>query len=315
MDLGRSLHLHLPVSISQRQRESNIILYLFQTTVARLIAKREMMKFGKERIFYICLSKNSNGLGLKKLFEKEDHVTFFNRKECCEKIGFDDNDNTIGIIDKIISHPFIPAHSVVIFDEVPLTSKIEKRRPCYDWSSLKNTRPGEVTAVVCLQPIRLAVTFESQAHNMTGPKDADMVELNRQYRNTTNILGLVHQLRQGEGKLPIEHAEVGILPSHDVQGPEITVLSISDLNQTESLKVWLCNQLQQHLACKPSQVKMIYMPSTKELAEAATSGTVFENSITSINDFQGCETPVAVAFLGNDNNYSQLLEICSSRGG
>ena len=113
-------------------------------------------------------------------------------------------------------------------------------------------------------------------------------------------------------KLPVEYADVKVSPSHDVKGPEVTAISISDKkSQAADLRIWLCNQLQQELACKPSQVKVIHVTSSKELAQAVVSGTVYENSVIQIDEFQGCETYVGVVFLGMDNNYSQLLEMCS----
>ena len=279
----------------------------FQTTVASAISTQEMVKFGKTQKFYICLCKNSNGQGLREWVEKEDNVTFLNRNECCERFNLVDGDNNIEMIQKIISE--VPAHSVVVFDEVPLTSKVENRTASYDWSSLENKRPEEVTAVVCLQPIRIAPTFRAKAHTVIGPKDADVIELFNQYRSSKNILGFVNQLCQE--KLPIEYANVKAVASHDVQGPGVTAISIVDQSQAEDLRIWLCNHLQQELACKPSQVKMIHLSSTKKLAQAAVARTVYENSVIQIDEFQGCETYVGVVFLGMDNNYSQLLEMCS----
>ena len=139
-------------------------------------------------------------------------------------------------------------------------------------------------------------------------KRIDILQL-CQYRNATNILGLVNQLCQE--KLPIEYADVKVVPSHDVQGPEVTAISISSQSQAADLRAWLCNQLQQKLDCKPSQVKMIHVSSTKELARTVVGGTMYENSVIQIDEFQGCETYVGVVFLGMDNNYSQLLEMCS----
>ena len=139
-------------------------------------------------------------------------------------------------------------------------------------------------------------------------KRIDILQL-CQYRNATNILGLVNQLCQE--KLPIEYADVKVFPSHDVQGPEVTVISISNQSQAPDLRALLCLQLQQKLACDPSQVKLIYVSSTEKLARAVASGTMYGNSVTSIDEFQGCETYVGVVFLGMDNNFSQLLEMCS----
>ena len=111
--------------------------------------------------------------------------------------------------------------------------------------------------------------------------------------------------------MPVEHANIDVLPSHDVQGPEITAVSISELNQAGHLRAWLGNQLQKELACNPVQVKLIYLSSTKELAETVAQGTVYLQSLTSIDDYQGCETPIAAIFFRIDSNYSQLLEMCS----
>ena len=297
----------------------------FQTTVARVICESERERFGKEHTFHICLSQKSTGKGLRELAESDDaSVSFFNRAECCQRFNITDDKDNIKIIEKVISE--VPAQSVVLFDEVPLSCKNLmtesfstsgrnlRRGPSfqqesYDWSTLKNKRPDEVTAVVCLQPIRLDVTFKNMTLDVTGPEDADVIVLTNQYRNTTKILKLVNKLYQDE--LPIQYANVKVLPSHDVEGPEITAMSISCLNQAGDLRMWLCDQLQKKLGCKPSQVKIIYLSSTKELAESVINGTVFQVSMTSIDDFQGCEIPVAAVFLGSGNDYSQIVEMCS----
>ena len=71
--------------------------------------------------------------------------------------------------------------------------------------------------------------------------------------------------------------------------------------------------MQQELACKPSHVKMIFVSNTRELAQKVVKETVYEGSLTAIDDFQGCETPVAVVFFSKapGGDYSQLLEMCS----
>ena len=259
-------------------------------------------------MFSLCLSKTSTGQGLREVEEKRENVTFLNRSECCDRFAIPDSDDNVKIIEEITSK--VPTNSVLLFDEVPLFCKREEGRPSYNWSSLTNLRPEEVTVVVCLQPIRLDVTFLREGHDVVVPTDADVIELINQYRNTTNILQFVNQLRQH--LLPVEYANVEVVESHEVQGPEITAVSITDLNEAEDLGVWLCNHLQRDIGCKPTQVKMIHLSSTKELVESVISRSDwYERSLVSINDFQGCETPVAVIFWGTDSNYSQLLEMCS----
>ena len=149
----------------------------FQTTVANLICNREMEKFGKTQKFFVCLSKNSNGQGLRKCVEKEEPVIFLNRTECCERFNIVDCDDNIKVMEEVIAK--VAAHSLVVFDEVPLFSRID-RVASYDWSSLENKRPEEVTAVVCLQPIRIAPTFRAKTHTVIGPRDADVIELTNQ---------------------------------------------------------------------------------------------------------------------------------------
>ena len=177
-----------------------------QTTVANVISNLEVIKFGKTQKFYVSLSKNSDAEGLRERVNKEQNVVFLNRTQCCDKFDLVDRDDNIEIIQSVISE--LPAQSVITFDEVPLTSKEEKNKAFYDWSLLENKRPAEVTAVVCLQPIRIAPAFRQKTHSVVGPKDADVIELTNQYRNTNNILEFVNQLCQE--KLPIEYTDIKV---------------------------------------------------------------------------------------------------------
>ena len=163
-----------------------------QTTVGLAVCKQELLKYGREQMFYICFSKTSQGQGLRDSIGKEDHVTFLNRAECCQKFNIEDGDDNIKVMQHIIAE--VPPNSVVLFDEVPLASKFEKQKASYDWSLLENKRPEEVTAVVCLQPILIAPTFMPKIHTVIGPKEADVIRLTQQYRNSNTILGFVNQL-------------------------------------------------------------------------------------------------------------------------
>ena len=66
---------------------------IFQTTVGRVLCEQELVKFGKEQMFYICFSKNSSGLGLKHWVGEKDRVTFLNRSEACERFNVEDGDD------------------------------------------------------------------------------------------------------------------------------------------------------------------------------------------------------------------------------
>ena len=168
----------------------------FQTTVGLAVCKQELSQYGKRQIFFICFSKTSQGQGLRDSIGKEDHVTFLNRAECCHKFNIEDGDDNIKVMQHIIAE--VPPSSVVLFDEVPLTSRFDKQKASYDWSLLENKRPGEVSVVVCLQPILIDVTFRPISHDVIGPEDADVVKLTNQYRNTITITKFVNQWCQKE---------------------------------------------------------------------------------------------------------------------
>ena len=128
---------------------------MFQTTVGQILCKQELIKFGKEQMFFICFSQNSSGQGLRDWVEENDNVTFLNRTECCERFNIQDEGDNIKLMEQIIEE--VPPQTVLFFDEVPLASKIE-RKASYDWSSLENRRPEEVSVVVSLQPLLLDAT-------------------------------------------------------------------------------------------------------------------------------------------------------------
>ena len=151
-----------------------------------------MAKSGKEQMFYICFSKTSQGQGLRNSIRKEDHVTFLNRAECCQKFNIKDGDDNIKVMQQIIAE--VPPSSVVLFDEVPLPSRFEKQKASYDWSLLENKRPEEVSVVVCLQPLLIAATLKTKAQNVKSPSTADVIELTDQHRNSLNISGFINQL-------------------------------------------------------------------------------------------------------------------------
>ena len=284
-------------------------LLTFQTTVGQILCRQELIKFGRKQIFYICFSQHGDGQGLREWVEKTNFGTFLNRKECCERFNTSDSDDNIKMMENIVEK--VPPHTAILFDEVPLASRILDNKTSYDWSSLDNKRPDEVTVVVSLQPLLLAATPRTKSRNVRGPKNADVIKLTRQYRNTLNISGFVNQLCRQE--VPVEYAKVKISSSHDIEGPDVQVALLASHHHAGRLRVWLCNQLQQELACKPSQVKMIYVSNIEELAHMVAKDTPYEGCLTAINDFQGCETPVAVVFFSNapDGDYSQLLEMCS----
>ena len=87
--------------------------FSLQTTVGYAVCKQELLKYGREQMFYICFSKTSQGQGLRDSIGKEDHVTFLNRAECCQKFNIEDDDDNIKVMQQIIAE--VPPSSILNF--------------------------------------------------------------------------------------------------------------------------------------------------------------------------------------------------------
>ena len=281
---------------------------------------------------------------------EEISVETFSRQESLEKFGFENSSDNIAAIEGIIEN--VPADSVVVFDEVPLESrsvnqdiKVMRQKASHDWSSLRNRRPTEVpagvfcfvfylifvqiTAIVCLQPISQAPTNKHKSRSITAPEDADAIVLTKQYRSTKKLLKYVNDLCV-EG-LPLEYLSIEAKPSHDIQGPEVTVIHITEDTNHPAFKTWLLHQMEE-LGCDHSNARVIFVPVTKksvknkkvgqvskfylkvgqaeQLAKATMEETKHCDLLATLGDVQGCEFPVVVVFFSNESQ-SSLLEMCS----
>jgi len=283
-----------------------------KTTVSRMICEQELSIFDKRKVFYIVFSKNSRGIEIQTRFRKElrkgNHTELktLSRAECCEYCDMDSDVDNLEIIERITEQ--VEDNSIVIFDECPLETKIKSKRKNYDWSQLRNKgRKRNISLVVCLQPIQIKTTLRSKSYAVIGPESSLIVNLTYQYRSTQKILNLVNNLCRGE--VPCEYTNVAGEAGHDVVGPEVTAIYID--NEKDHIKLnWLRNQLDQiGVLHKESELKVIYDEESRYLAEQTFGPS--SPLLTSLDQFQGCEVPVAVVFYTQDNTHCRLIEMCS----
>ena len=182
---------------------------------------------------------------------------------------------------------------------------------------------------MCLQPISQAPTNKHKSRSIATPEDADAIVLTKQYRSTKKLLKYVNDLCV-EG-LPLEYLSIEAKPSHDIQGPEVTVIHITEDTNHPAFKTWLLFQMEE-LGCDHSNARVIFVPVTKksvknkkvgqvskfylkvgqaeQLAKATMEETKHCDLLATLGDVQGCEFPVVVVFFSNESQ-SSLLEMCS----
>ena len=262
-------------------------------------------------MIYVCFSKNNTGEGLKQIVEKElqldanTTVKAYSRQEFCKEFNVGDNNDNISMIEAVIDK--VPTDTVIMFDETPLESRTVNQKPSYDWSGLKNERPSDVSVVVCLQPIGQFHTKLHKSRRVKGPKDADNIMLKKQYRSTKEVLRCVNKIC-GEG-FAVEYSDIGAEPNHDIQGPKVTIVHKTEATDFSAFQRWLLFQLE-NLKCHPRNGKIIYVSETETLARGSVKATKYSDILASLEEVQGCEFPVVVAFFPN-KDYSRLLEMSS----
>ena len=232
----------------------------------------------------------------------------YSREECCKEFDVQDSDDNVKVLEDIIAK--LPDSSVAMFDEVPLISNQKnKRKPSYDWSSLKNSRAPDVSIVICLQPLKIGSTLKHKAHFVKGPAEADVIELVKQFRSSTTILEFVNKLCQE--RLPIEYTDLEAKPSHEVEGPDVTVVDVTEETNRPAFRAWIEYQFNR-LACTPADVKIISALKSEDLTSIFHE-TKWQQSLITLDEYQGCEIPLAVVLYSKENklNYSNLLEMSS----
>ena len=286
-----------------------------KSTVGRLICEEEVARNGRKKVIYVCFSNNSDGEELRGQFKAEFRnfsnveVRLYSRAECCEEFGVNDSDDNLSVIKEIVST--VSEDSVIMFDEVPLSSKGSGKRRRFDWTELKNIRQ-DVTAIVSLQPVIQEETITSRSHQVQCPGQADVVELTQQYRSSTRIIRLINSMCRED--LPIQYSSLEAGPSHEVEGPEVLVYhvteAVSGRHGLAALRPQLTSELQK-LKCSAKKLKIICDPETKATALELFGDTEYAACIRTLSQLQGCETPIAVVIFPQDDNFSRLMEMCS----
>ena len=231
------------------------------------------------------------------------------RREICQKFQVEDGEDNIKVINDIIKN--LPKQETIIyFDETPLAS-IEGNRPSYDWTGLKLER-SDVSIIISLQPIRQHTTLKSKAYDIKCPEDADFVELNTQYRSTENILNFNCTLY--EGGVPVEYNNVKSQPSDTISGPEAVIINVKEPMNIMALRTWIHHQLWK-IRCTGNDLKIIHTEETEKAANDIFDRSEFQQCMTTLIQFQGCESSIVVLFFSkikkDMNNFSKLIDMSS----
>jgi hypothetical protein len=283
-------------------------IYIAQTVLGRLICQKEAILNNRKKVIYVVFSKNSHGLELQQRFksefrnENDINIQTYSRQECCEKYHVEDSDDNIFVIENIVKQ--VEEDTIIMFDECPMERKMKLWGNDYDWKDLRNTGKN-VTLVVCLQPIMMEPTSHSAPSDVLGPRNASVVLLSNQYRNSKHILTLVNSLCRswvGGCRYNKMDGEAG----HDVDGPEVTAVYLNNELAVSVLQIWLDMQLRK-LGALDSQVKVIHDRHSLDMARKCFTSSP---PLTSLEEFQGCEVPVAVVMFSKDSS-AHLLELCA----
>ena len=92
----------------------------------------------------------------------------------------------------------------------------------------------------------------------------------------------------------------------------MTIVHITEDTDKEVFRHWLLVQMEQW-ECYPSNGKITFVPEAEKLARTSVAGTKFSELLSTLDNVQGCEYPVAVVFFADESNksFSNLLEMCS----
>ena len=248
---------------------------------------------------------------MKKQFKKDfkekeaAYLQLFSRTEICERFNIDDGDDNLRIFQKILEK--IPQNTCIFFDETPL-AQCEGSTPSFNWSDLKNTRPGEISVIIAMQPLRQKPTLKLKQQNPIWPND--VVKLELAYRSSQQI----HEFNSNllNGKVPLEYIDVKTQTSDTIRGPGVKIFPIDGQSDISLAKKWIRFQLFT-INCIKEQLKILHTDETTKDAKSIFLDSEFQSCIRSLKCYQACESDVIVAFFSKDNadNYGKLLELTS----
>ena len=285
---------------------------LFQTTLGRLLLQKELSEYGKTKAYYVCMSKTSDGTGLKSMFlqelpeEHRPHVEMFSRSECCKSFEVEDGEDNIKVVHDIISSPKLSEGSVIFMDEHPVAAN--GRRP-EDWTELTNSRPYDISLIISVQPVRFKPTLQSKELVIKWPETANITELVYQFRSTQSIFSFNAQLQKG---VPVQYSGVEARTSDTLNGPSVTIVNMEENEDMIAMKSWIHYQLWS-LRCNQDQVTVLHTENTEQDAREIFENSQFKSCLTTLSSFQGCEAPVIVLFFSREktDNYARLLDMAA----
>ena len=270
-----------------------------------------------DHYFFVVMSEARGGKGnlkLKSYFKeqfqcphKEAEVEVFTFREILQHFEIDYVKDELEGINKIIDN--LQPNTAIFFDETPII-RTEVDGEATDWTELRNNQRN-IFVTVSFQPLIESVQKNLRPIKPKFPKkNASNLELNRVYRSSKSIFKCVQdsiQYENGIKRLDCEASSIEF-----VTGREPIVISYRPPNdEIRFIKSWIQDQITK-MKFKSDKITILYTPSTEE--DALTMFTdSFPSSLSSLDEFRGCENSVIICFYFSDDDDTWQLMAMASR--
>ena len=275
-----------------------------------------------DNYFFVVMSDASGGHGnlkLKSFFKeqfqspfKEAKVEVFTYREILQQFEIDYVKDELEGINTIIDN--LKPNTAIFFDETPIVrtevSSVEiYDREATDWRELRNDQRN-IFVTISFQPLIESVQKNLRPVKPMFPKKASILELNRVYRSSTSIFNCVQDSIAYENG--IKRMECDASSIELVTGREPIIISYRPPNdEIRGIKLWIQDQMSK-MKCKADKITILYTPSTEEDALRMFKDS-FPSSLSSLDEFRGCENSVVICVYSSDDDDTWQLMAMASR--
>ena len=160
--------------------------------------------------------------------------------------------------------------------------------------------------------MRILPTIKSKKHKIKWPQSdsIDIIELKTQFRCTQDIYSFNRKLCEEE--LPIEFSFIEAKTSDTSHGPEVLVINIDEKIGLVEVRKWIHYHLWK-IGCIKTDLKIINTQGTEADAKEIFGSSKYESCMTTLEQFQGCESMVVIVFFSwkENDNYAKLMDMSS----
>ena len=265
-----------------------------------------------DNYFFVVMGEARGGKGnlkLKSFFKeqfqspfKEAKVEVFTYREILQHFEIDYVKDELEGINKIIDN--LKPNTAIFFDETPIV-RTEVEGEATDWTDLKSDHRN-IFVTISFQPLIESVQKNLRPVKPSFPKNASILELNRVYRSSKSIFKCVQDSIQYENG--IRRMECEASSTEFVTGREPIIISYRPPNDGLII-LWIQDQISK-MKCKSDKITILYTPSTEEDALRMFTDCY---SLSSLDEFRGCENNIIICFYSSDDDETWQLMAMASR--